>query len=388
MNILIIIFFLCSLLVIHTYILYPVSIKFLTIFYHKNYKIDSASTPPISILISAYNEAKVIEKTILKLIASDYPPDKLEILIGSDNSTDQTNNILKELSENYTNVKHISFDTRRGKKFVINDLVKFANGEILFFCDANTLYKKDAIKLMVKYYADAKIGGVCGRLKLTERLNTTEFGNQEKKYWDFESWLKNLEGKIGVLIGANGGIYSIRKSLFVPMPEQAPVIDDFYLSLKILEAGYDFVYCRDSEAYETISPEVRSEFQRKVRIMSRNLETIKKVKSLIFSKSILITYALWSHKILRWFSPIFFILILIINLFTYQLHHLFFLTLIVQLIFYFSAVLGYFLNKLKIKFLPFMLTYYFCVTNAALLIGLIQYMAKKNKPTWQPTPRG
>lgn len=386
MPILIYIFILSLLIILHTYFFYPLTMIVLSALAKKKYLTDNCN-PPISILISAFNEEKVIGETIERLIQSDYPADKLEILIGSDNSTDQTNDILRELSQKYSCVKHFLFDERRGKKFVINDLVKFASGEVLIFCDANTLYNKDAINNMIKYYTDSRVGGVCGRLKLLESSDGFEVGNQEKKYWDFESWLKNLEGKIGILIGANGGIYSIRKSLFVPMPEQAPVIDDFYLSLKILEAGYDFVYCSESEAFETITPDVRSEFQRKVRIMSRNLETIKKVKTLIFSKGFLISYALWSHKILRWFAPIVFMVILITNFFIYQFHYLFLLTLIVQLIFYFSAALGYFLNKFKIKFLPFMITYYFCVTNAALVIGLIQYLAKKNKPTWQPTPR-
>ncbi|MBK6913992.1 MAG: glycosyltransferase [Ignavibacteriales bacterium] len=146
MNILIIIFSICIFLILHTYVLYPVSIKLLALFYHKNYKTNNAFKPQISILISAYNEAMVLEKTILNLFASEYPPDKLEIIVGSDNSTDDTNEILKKIGVMHNNLNYVFFDKRRGKKFVLNDIVKLAKNEILVFCDSNTIYNKDVLK--------------------------------------------------------------------------------------------------------------------------------------------------------------------------------------------------------------------------------------------------
>lgn len=387
MNILIIIFFFCILLILHTYILYPVSIKFLTLLYHKNYKIDNDFKPQVSILISAYNEVKVLEKTILDLIASDYPADKLEIIVGSDNSTDGTNEILKKIGEKYKNLNCIFFDKRRGKKFVINDIVKIAQGEILVFCDSNTIYKKDALKNLVKYYTDSRVGGVCGRLKLVESPQNFETGNQEKKYWDYESWIKNNEGKLGILIGANGGIYSIKRNLYTPMPEMEPVVDDLYLSLKILEKGKDFIYTSESEALETISPKVKSEFDRKVRIMPRNLETLKSLKSLIFSSRFLVSYALWSHKIIRWFSPILFILLLGLNMILFQSAGIFKILFFSQLMVYFSVLIGFVLNRMNLKIVPFLMIYYFFITNVALIVGLQKYLLKSHKSIWEPTPR-
>lgn len=116
MNILIIIFFICILLILHPYVLYPVSFKFLALFYHRNYKTDNDFKPQISILISAYNEKMVLEKTILNLFASDYPADKLEIIVGSDNSTDGTNEILKKMGERYHNLKYVLFDIKEEEK--------------------------------------------------------------------------------------------------------------------------------------------------------------------------------------------------------------------------------------------------------------------------------
>ncbi|MBK7379940.1 MAG: glycosyltransferase family 2 protein [Ignavibacteriales bacterium] len=387
MNILIIIFFFSVLLILHTYVLYPVSIKFLALFYHKNYITDNAFKPQISILISAYNEAMVLEKTILNLFASEYPPDKLEIIVGSDNSTDDTNEILKKIGVKHKNLNYVIFHKRRGKKFVINDIVKLAKNEILVFCDSNTIYKKDALKNLVKYYADSRVGGVCGRLKLVESTRNYETGNQEKKYWHYESWIKNNEGKLGVLIGANGGIYSIKKNLFTTMPEMEPVVDDLYLSLKILEKGKDFIYTSESEAVETISPKVKSEFDRKVRIMPRNIETLKALKSLIFSKRFLVSYGLWSHKIIRWFSPILFILLFIMNIFLLQSASIFKILLFMQLLFYFFAVIGFILNRMNLKITLFLMIYYFFITNVALVVGLYKYVIKAHKSIWEPTPR-
>lgn len=387
MNILIIIFSICIFLILHTYVLYPVSIKLLALFYHKNYKTNNDSKSQISILISAYNEAMVLEKTILNLFASDYPADKLEIIVGSDNSTDGTNEILKKIGVKHKNLNYVIFHKRRGKKFVINDIVKLAKNEILVFCDSNTIYNKDALKNLVKYYADSRVGGVCGRLKLIEGLDNFETGNQEKKYWDYESWIKNDEGKLGVLIGANGGIYSIKRNLFTPMPENEPVVDDLYLSLKILEMGKDFVYTTEAEAVETLSLKVKSEFDRKVRIMPSNLETLKCVKSLIFSSRILVSYGLWSHKIIRWFSPILFILLFIMNIFLLQSASIFKILLFMQLLFYFFAVIGFILNKVNLKITLFSMTYYFFITNVALVVGLYKYVIKAHKSIWEPTPR-
>ncbi len=387
MNILIIIFYLCILLILHTYIFYPLSIKLLTIFYHKNYKEENDFKPQISILISAYNEEKTLEKTIFNLIESDYPSDKLEIIVGSDNSIDGTNEILKKMGEKYPNLKYVLFDKRRGKKFVINDIVKLARGEILVFSDSNTIYKKDALKNLIKYYTDPRVGGVCGRLKLIESTDNFETGNQEKKYWDYESWIKNNEGKLGILIGANGGIYSIKRNLFIPMPESEPVVDDLYLSLKILEMGKDFIYTTEAEAVETISPKVKSEFDRKVRIMPRNLETLKHTKSLIFSSRLLISYALWSHKIIRWFSPILFLLLFGLNMILFQSAGIFKILFYSQLLVYFCVLIGFVLNRMNLKIVPFLMIYYFFITNVALIVGLQKYLLKTHKSIWEPTPR-
>jgi cellulose synthase/poly-beta-1,6-N-acetylglucosamine synthase-like glycosyltransferase len=290
---------------------------------------------------------------------------------------------MKEISV----LKLFEFSKRRGKKFVINDIVKESSGEILVFCDSNSLFEKDAIKNLVKYFIDQKVGGVCGRLKLLDVAKRNKTHHQEKKYWDYETWIKSSEGSLGVLIGSNGAIYSIRRELFISMPEKEPVVDDLYLSLKVLEQGKDFLFSTESQAMEYLATSDLDEFKRKIRILPRSLETLKKTKSLLFKKRILISYCYWSHKVIRWFSPLLLIILLISNLLIIGTSNFYSAIGTLQVIFYSSGLIGFILNKMDIKIYYFELIYYFILTNVALIIGYQKFLFKKHRPYWEPTTR-
>ena len=277
----------------------------------------------------------------------------------------------------------------RGKKFIINDIVGKASGEILVFSDSNTIYDKDAILELVQYYSDERIGGVSGRLELVEEIGSTEAGNKEATYWKYESWIKDYEGKLGALIGANGGIYSIRKEFFVPMPAGISVVDDLYLSLKVLEQNKDFVYNKKAIARETLAPSVNWESERKIRIIPRSIETIKQVKKILFHKRFIVSYGIWSHKIIRWITPLLLILLFLSNLvITINRANIFFnVALLLQIIIILLGISGYFFSRRNINIKIFQLFYYFLIINIALIKGLYMFLMKKYKPTWEPTPR-
>jgi len=380
-------FILFMFLLIHSYILYPISIWILSIIKRKNYQTDNNFSPNISIIISVFNEEKVIEKTIRSLLESDYDLDKIEFVIGSDNSTDSTNEIISKLQKEIPSISFFPFPTRRGKSQVLNDLVKEASAEILIFSDANTIYRRDAIKNMVKYYVDKSIGGVSGRLLLIEFESSIFEGSQEKKYWDMESWLKEKEGNLGMLIGANGGIYSLRKEFFVPIPTNYPVMDDFYITLKVLEQGRSFIYTRSALAEEFTAPSIKSEFNRKVRNNSINLSTIKAVKNLLSPSFNLISYALWSHKIIRWITPILLLGVLVLNLLLISSNPFLYWIFLFQLMFYLASLLGYFLKQLGIRITFLLLCFYFLVTNIAMFVGIYKFIFSKHTAFWQSTVR-
>ena len=387
MILLLILFFLTLLLFVHSYVVYPLSIWVISKFIDKKYAKDDNYLPEISIIISAYNEERVIENTVRTLMDCFYPKEKLQILIGSDNSVDGTVEILKKLSEEFSNIKIFIFDRRRGKPHVINDLVKAAKGEILIFCDANTLYDKKALINLVKNYKDTRIGGVSGKLRLRDIEKSKKAGSQEKKYWDAETWIKKQEGKLGILIGANGGIYSIRREYFEEIPTDRPVMDDFYISLKVLEKRKSFLYINDAVAEEDTAPTIKAEFNRKIRNNSIMMSSIKPLRLLLSPRFGLIAYAFWSHKIIRWFTPVLLLLILIINILLLNVNTFFNIFFLIQLIFYSTAIVGYLLKKINIQITLLLMSFYFLMTNIALFIGLIKFLFGKQTAFWQSTPR-
>lgn len=387
MTVLVIVFLISVLLLVQSYIIYPLSILIISKINPKKFKKTSRDLPPISIIISAYNEEKVIEKTIRNFLICDYDKSKMEIIAGSDNSTDNTNSILQKLSEEIPNLKFFPFKERRGKSGVLNDLVSKASSEILVFSDANTIYRKDALKELVSHYEDDSIGGVSGKLSLIEHSDASLSAGLEKVYWDFETWLKEKEGQLGILIGANGGIYSIWKKYYTIIPSGYPIVDDFFISLKVLEQKKYFVYTSEAVAEEYVSPSVDIEFSRKVRNNSNMMSTIKSIKGLLNPKFGLVAYALWSHKMIRWFSPVLLILLFLSNMFLVEYNLFFKILFYLQILFYLTGLIGYLMERTGVYFKPVNLVFYFVMTNTAMLIGIFKFLLKKQTSFWQSTAR-
>jgi cellulose synthase/poly-beta-1,6-N-acetylglucosamine synthase-like glycosyltransferase len=343
--------------------------------------------PKISVIISAYNEKKVIEQRIKNLLEQDYDLNKIEIIVGSDNSSDGTNEILLRLQNEIPQLKVFIFNYRQGKAGVINQLVNKANNDILVFTDANTEFKKDAIKKLVRHFLNEEIGGVSGKLVLVDRKLNQRAAVEEKDYWEFETLIKTSEGRLGILIGANGGIFTIRKNLFEKIPIEKAVTDDFFISLNVIKKGFKLIYEPEAQAFEEISSDFQTEFKRKVRFAATNFQTISFFKSLLLNKNLILSYAFWSHKIIRWFLPVILIFILILNIYLFNqskvLEYFFYF----QILIYLSALLGYLLLKYKIRIPLLSLLTYFFLTNFALLQGFIRFLRKKHSVIWESTPR-
>lgn len=388
MNILLqMLFFISILMLLHIYLFYPVIIILISKIYSKKEKFSCEYTPSISIIISAFNEEKVIEKTIRNFLSSNYPVEKIEIIIGSDKSTDRTDEIVESLVKEFNNIKYFPFEQRRGKGPVLNDLVKKAKNEVLIFSDANTIYALDAIKIMTQFYSNSLIGGVSGRLMLEDFEDSINSGTQETLYWNLEYYIKKAEGSLGMLIGANGGIYSIRRELYSPIPKEYPVMDDFFIALKILEQHKKMVFAIEARAFENTAPTIQSEFKRKVRNNSIDLSTIQGIKKLLSPSYGLIAFALWSHKIFRWLSPIFLIFAFITSGVLSLVEPYFLPIFLVQLLIYLLGPIGYLLLKIKIRIKLLLILYYFIITNLAMLIGLIKFISGTHSSHWQSTAR-
>ncbi|MGA7836786.1 MAG: glycosyltransferase family 2 protein [Ignavibacteriaceae bacterium] len=377
-------FFIILFLIIHTYLIYPVIITIISLLKSgKDYKNYSGK---VSVILSAYNEEKVIEARIKNLSELNFDFNKLEVLVGSDNSTDGTNEILKFFSEKYSWLNIRLFPKRRGKASVLNDLVKETRNEILVFTDANTRFDKDALLHLVSGFSDESIGGICGRLVMEESEISKTHSVEEGFYWKYETFFKKAEGKCDVLIGANGGIYAIRRSLFSSIPTRKAVTDDLYLTLSVLNEGKKFIYDYNAVAFEDVALTVKDEFNRKIRFAATNYQTIFNFKKRLFTPGLL-SYSLWSHKIIRWLMPILMLVILALNIIIMPGSVFFEAIFYLQVIFYLMGIAGFIFASLNLRIRLFSLVYFFLISNLALLIGLLRFLRGKHSAVWQSTPR-
>ena len=340
---------------------------------------SSNITPAVTLIIPARNEEKIIAEKIRNCKSLHYPADRLEVLILSDQSTDRTVHIVSELADDQ--IKLLELTKRHGKTAAQNKAAEWAGGKILVFSDANAMYEPDALEQLVKHFEDPTVGCVCGELCYSNSADST-VGKEEGLYWQYEKFIKRHEDRFFSIIGANGSIYAIRKSNYVPLDEN--VISDFIEPLEIVHDGKKAVYEATAISIEDSSKTFDEELKRKRRIISRSLYSLSRHRHLINPfRSIALTFEILSHKVLRWMSPIFQGLLLISNLFL--LDSLYFRTVfLLQAIFYLLSWIGFaFRNSSQLPSLIY-LPFYFNLINYASLMGIWDWMRKKHAVVWDP----
>jgi cellulose synthase/poly-beta-1,6-N-acetylglucosamine synthase-like glycosyltransferase len=376
-------FWIAAGLLVHTYFLYPVSLPILRLFSRFPGKQGNPNKYKVSLIIAAHNEEKVIEEKIKNCFDLEFPRKNLEILIGSDASTDATNAIVAKYAPA---VKLYEFNNRGGKASVLNQLVPKAHGDILVFCDANTMLLRNALQKLLSHFEDPAIGCVCGRLILHDAGNSA-LGIGESMYWNLESEIKKLEGRLGIVIGANGGIYALRKELFSRIPIEKKAMDDFYVTTRVLKAGKAAIYEPQAIGSEETSLDAYGEFHRKIRISQANFNLLTSYLPLLNPFRGLVAYGFFSHKLLRWIAPLLMIAMLASNAFLLARGPVYYAAFGVQAALYFLAGLGYARNgktrRSKLLLVPF----YFVSMNLALLFGLYRALFKKEGGMWKRIER-
>lgn len=263
--------------------------------------------PSVAVIISAYNEEKCIEARIQNLLALDYPEDKLTFLIGSDGSSDETVNIAKKFETKQ--LQFIDFKNNRGKASVLNDLVAQAQADVLVFSDANTEFDTQAVHRLTRHFSQG-VDAVCGELHLVDNASGE---NQDGVYWLYERVLKFHESRIGGLLGANGAIYAIKKEAYQPIPADT-VVDDLTIVLRIAESGGVVVYDPEARAVEEVAPGSGDEYKRRVRIGSGNYQAFHRFLSLLSPTHGALWFTYLSHKVLRWYTPLFLLCALLVTI--------------------------------------------------------------------------
>lgn len=387
------VFFWCAaLLLLHTYFFYPLflfaidgvaqvfhTIRFMRTGTHRRREPRAEALPSVSLVVAAYNEASCIRQKLENSLALEYPADRFEVLIGSDGSSDGTDDIVRECTDARV---RLSPAPRAGKTTVLNRCIPVAQGDIILLSDANTIIEPGAVRALVRHFEDPEVGAVCGKLRL---YNPTKQDYEESAYWNYESLIKFYEGKRGAVVGANGGLYAIRRTLFTQLPPST-IVDDFVIPLRILEKGYKVVYEAEAVAHEETTEDYDKEFGRRARIAAGNFQSLKMVPGLLLPTAGFPAFAFWSHKLLRWCAPALMVVALLTNLFL--LDSLFYqFTLFFQALFYALAYLG------KVGALHgtgrriASVAYYFVTMNLAIVVGFWRFLRNAQKAAWDRTAR-
>ena len=340
---------------------------------------SSLEPPHVSLVVAAFDEEAVIREKIENCLALDYPPDRLEILIGSDGSTDGTDAIVRSYA--FRGVV-LSRAPRSGKAQVLNRLIPMAKGDVVVLSDANTMLRADAVRRLVARLDAPQVGAVCGRLDLVTAGGEP---SREGPYWSYESLLKLYEGKLGCVVGANGGLYAIQRRLFQPLPP-GTITDDFVIPLRILAAGWQVVYEPAAVAAEEAPAEGPTEFRRRVRIGAGNLQSLGLLGALARGPRPFAALAFVSHKLLRWLAP-FFLAAALAGSFALWRQPLVRAALVAQLAFYAAALRG----SLGASKGPFgracALAHHFVSMNLALAVGAFRQLRHGQSAAWERTPR-
>jgi cellulose synthase/poly-beta-1,6-N-acetylglucosamine synthase-like glycosyltransferase len=343
--------------------------------------VDDRDLPTVSLLVAAYNEEAEIARRIDNALEMDYPADKLEIVVASDGSTDRTNEIVRRYER--FGVRLLAFPARRGKATVLNDAIPAVHGEIVMLSDANTFTHADAAHRLAPWFADKNVGVVCGRLVLVDPATGR---NVDSVYWKYETFLKKCEGRLGALLGSNGGIYAIRKPLFEGIPGNT-IVDDFVIPLLARQrSGCRIVYDAEAIAIEETPARLTSEFHRRARIGAGGFQSIGLLAGLLNPAHGWVSFTFACHKILRWLCPFAMITALVANMFL--VGDLFYRYLLVAQIGFYLASLG--AGRLPTR--PRVLRYprlatMFTMMNAALLVGFFRWLRGDQSAAWKRTAR-
>ncbi len=376
----IIIFWIALIILLFTYLGYPLSLMVINLF-SKISKKDESFCPSVSLIIPVYNEEIIIESKIKNSLLLDYPKEKLEIIVASDGSTDDTKAIVKK----YLNqeVKFFEFP-RGGKLATLNRVFPKTKGNILVLTDTSAMFNNDALRMLVRHFVNDDIGVVTG----VEKIRTKEnyISKSEQSYWNYESKIKELESKIYSTVGANGPIYAIRRDLFPSIPSHLNLCDDMTISLNAVQKGKRIILEPQAIALEDVSLTLREEWRRKKRISTRAWQALLYHKNLLNPFRSHVAFPLIFHKVLRWLTLPLMMVIFISNLFIGGGIYIVFL--IFQIIFHSLSSFGIILlwrNKKMIPVATFLS--YFHFTNLAQVVGLYNSIFNKGKPIWQPIER-
>ncbi|WP_181920244.1 glycosyltransferase family 2 protein [Paraburkholderia sp. BL6669N2] len=373
--------FICLVIVFfYPYVIFPVGLVFLQKIIKKSESLGNGKwegeLPEVSLIVSAYNEEKVIQEKIENALCSKYPSAKLQIIVASDGSTDGTADIARSYSQAGVVLMHS--DTRRGKNACLNAAVGMAKGQIIAFTDANAMFDDMAIQYLVDGFDSEKVGCVVGKERRSAKKNDGT-SKSDGVYWRFENWIKEALNRFGLVIVGNGPILAVRRELFRPLSND--VANDFETPMQIGNSGWRVIFQDKALSFENSATKAQEEYRRKTRIVvrgltgfSRNFSDLRGARFFVFV----------SHKVIRWFGAFLQFAILVLSLLILDEHPWFAsVALGAQFIFYLLAAAGavnlFGVRKSKYVAIPF----YFCMVNLAAAVAICRFTLGVRVSVWE-----
>jgi cellulose synthase/poly-beta-1,6-N-acetylglucosamine synthase-like glycosyltransferase len=339
--------------------------------------------PRVTVLISAFNEEREIGRTVQNKLTQDYPADRLEVIVISDGSTDRTDSIVEEIARNAeSRLRLLRQEPRQGKTMALNMAMKEASGEIVVFSDANSIYSADAIRHLVRSFADPSVGYVTGQMVYTNP-DGSGIGEGSGAYIRYENLLRVLETRLGSVVGVDGGIDAARRELYVPM--RADQLPDFVLPLNVVEQGRRVVYEPEAKVYEAALGAAADEYRMRVRVALRALWALFDKRGLLNPlRHPLFAWQLFSHKVLRYGAFLPLAGLLAANAIVAGEHAFYLGFLIVQLAAYGLAAAGPALSRSPQVASRLLTPYYFVLLNLACAAAVWKFVNGQKMATWKP----
>ncbi len=338
---------------------------------------EKKSHPFVTILLTVRNEERAVRERIKNLLLLDYPADRCEILVASDGSTDETEPIVEGMLRHGKN-KNLPGGKPRirlvrveagGKSLAQNKAIPYAKGEIIVLTDARSRFERNAIRKLVRHFADRRTGCVSGRLML--RRDGSAIGESQGFYWSYEMLLRKLESRLGLMHTASGMIMAFRKDLFRPF--EASYGDDCVIPLDIAALGYRVVHEEGAIVYDSFPATLDGEFGARVRMTLRNVTgTFSRMPHLNPFRHPLLFAAVFSHKTLRWLTPYFMLLLLATNCFLFSCGFFYRVFFCMQAAFYGLGAIGYAGEKGKVRLPVASQVFSFLLANAGFFLGVLK----------------
>lgn len=376
-----VVFWICVFVIFWANIGYPISIILLDkILKKKKLPKKLNYEPSVTIMIVAHNEEKVIKEKLENVLNLDYPKEKLEILISSDNSTDATNYIVKEFIDNHKERNIVLYEVkeRKGKTNAQNEAAKLVKNEILIMTDANSMLKQNAVKELVSSFYDDTIAYVTGRLcYVNSKDNDTS--KAENTYWDLDTKIRDIESRIQTITAGNGALYACKTKEYYDF-EPIQCHDSsmpLYYALKQKRA----IANHEAIAYEKAGENIQDEFKRKVRMNRIILSAIlPSIKILNIFKYKWFTYFYLGHRTCRYLLWVMHILLYITSIILLKQNYIYLIAFFIQTLIYLMAIIK---QVFKINNKIFNIVHYYCITILAQIIGVKNILTGKAKPFWE-----